>query len=91
MIGSLLKSVRNIAVGLVTLPFFICFLFYMFALFNGDFTWDEMDINKDGFVSPIEAGYFSDSGTREVEINGKKCIEFFAYKDARSLKVTCDG
>ena len=90
MIGSLLKSVRNIAVGLVMLPVLIYLALYIFALFNGDFTWDEMDINQDGFISPTEAGYFSDSGTREIEINGKKCVELFAFKDAHSLKVTCE-
>lgn len=73
-------------IGLVVIPVLAYLVLYIFALFNSD----EMDINNDGFITPTEAGYFDDSGKREIEINGKKCIDYFAYKDGLSLKVTCE-
>ncbi|MDM8518006.1 hypothetical protein QUF76_17550 [Desulfobacterales bacterium HSG16] len=85
-----MKSVRNIVIGLILFPFLIYFVLYIIALTNGDFTLDEMDIDNDGFVSPTEAGYFDDSGTRDIEVDGKKCVDYFAFKDGLSLKVTCE-
>jgi len=90
MISSLLKSVKKFVIGLMLLPVVIYVLLYINALFNSDFTWEEMDLDNSGFVSPMEAGHFDDSGKREIVINGKKCIDYFAFKDGLSLKVTCE-
>jgi len=54
------------------------------------FTYDEKDLDGNGFVSMSEAGYFSESGSQNIEIDGMACIEYFAYKDGSRLKVVCD-
>ena len=90
MVTRILKSIRNIVIGLILIPFLIYFMLYINTLFNSDFTWEEMDLNQDGFVSPLEASYFDDSGKRDVVVDGKKCIDYFAFKDGLSLKVTCE-
>jgi hypothetical protein len=48
-----------------------------------------MDLNKDGFVSPSDAGYFADYGIREYTENGIKCKECYALKDGLTLKKEC--
>jgi hypothetical protein len=63
--------------------------FYLSCLFDSRFTFRDMDLNNDGFVSPAEADYVSSSGAREVVLNGKHCIEYYAYKDGLTVKVLC--
>jgi hypothetical protein len=60
-------------------------------LINGPFSWKEMDLNKNGFVSPSEAGYFADYGIKEYTENKIKCKEYYALKDGLSLKKECGG
>ena len=53
------------------------------------FSWAEADIDKNGFVSPTEAGYVEDYSERQYEENGKNCIEYYAFKDGLTLKKDC--
>lgn len=57
-------------------------------LANG-FPYEYMDLNDSGFVSPREAMRTLDMGIREVNIEGKECIEVFALKDALPIKQIC--
>ena len=54
------------------------------------FSWNEADLNKDGFVSPTEADYFGNYGKRPFAESGKSCTEYFALKDGRTLKKDCE-
>jgi hypothetical protein len=49
-----------------------------------------MDFNNDGFLSPTEAIYHADYGKRQITVDGKNCIEYYAQKDGIELKVICE-
>ena len=59
--------------------------------FHQGYLWKEMDWNQDGTTSISEFFVASDIGTRETMIDGKKCVEYFAYKDGLPVKVNCVG
>jgi hypothetical protein len=46
-------------------------------------------LNKHGTVSLMEADYIANSGTRELIQDGRRCTEFFAYKDGLPLTIVC--
>jgi hypothetical protein len=52
-------------------------------------SFEEVDRNRDGAVSFIEASYVSSSGTREVQQDGRRCVEYYALKDGLPLKIVC--
>lgn len=68
--------------------FIVYILPYRF-LVGSPFSFDEMDINKNGYLSPTDAGYYADYVTKKYEKEGKKCIEYYAYKDGSELKSIC--
>jgi len=74
----------------ISIPLIYYFGLYALSLMDPRFTLNEMDLNNDGFVSPSEADYVSSSGEREIFIKGKKCMEYFAYKDGLPIKVECN-
>lgn len=53
------------------------------------YTWDEMDWGRRGRTSITDFLAASDIGKREIEKDGKKCIEYFSYKDGLPVKVAC--
>ncbi len=53
------------------------------------YPWEEMDWSGRGRTSIWDLMAASDVGRREIEVNGKKCNEYFAYKDGLPLKVVC--
>jgi hypothetical protein len=85
-----MKVLIAITGGVIAVPIALYLGFYAFNLFDSRFSLEEMDLNKNGIVSPTEADYVSSSGKREIVVNGKKCIEYFAYKDGFSVKVVCN-
>lgn len=52
-------------------------------------SFKEMDMDHDGEVSLSEIDYASSFGQKEVIADAKKCIQYFALKDGRSLKLVC--
>jgi hypothetical protein len=48
-----------------------------------------MDWNQDGTTSLDEFFAASDIGKRAVTNDGKECVEYFAYKDGLTVKLTC--
>lgn len=58
------------------------------GLWHG-YSWQEMDWNQDGNTSLSEFFAASDIGKREVAADGKKCIEYYAYKDGLAVKMVC--
>jgi hypothetical protein len=87
-----MKLLRNVLLSLLG---FVCFLvlayvaLWIYDLHHSPLTYAEMDFNHDGWVSPGEAGYASDYGTRIVRIHDKPCTEYFSLKDGIPLKVDC--
>ena len=75
--------------GLISVPILYFAVLYISSLADPRFTFQEMDLNSDGFVSFSEAVYVSSSGTRETVVNGKNCEEYFAYKDGLTIKTVC--
>ncbi|HEY8034168.1 MAG TPA: hypothetical protein VIF37_01095 [Methylobacter sp.] len=54
-----------------------------------DYSWQEMDWQQRGRTSIRDFFEASDIGKREVIQNGKKCIEYYAYKDGLPVKTVC--
>lgn len=53
------------------------------------FTYGELDLNGDGFLSFSEIDYVSSYGVRDIEHAGAQCLEYYALKDGLPLKVVC--
>lgn len=71
----------------------VCFLLYISARVYGSiatgYSWGDMDWNSDGETDLAEFLRSSDIGKRSILVDGKNCIEYFAYKDAAVIKLTC--
>lgn len=78
-----------VLLGVIILIVLIYVLPYRILLF-GPFTISEMDFNNDGFLSTTEAIYHADYGKRQITVDGKNCIEYYAQKDGIELKVICE-
>ena len=76
---------------LVSLPFVFLVVLYVMSLVDPRFTWNEMDLNGDGIVSFSEADYVGSSGVRRIVVDGKECLEYFAYKDGLPVKTVCEN
>ena len=59
------------------------------AAFQNGHAWSDMDWNQDGKVGIFEVVEGSDVGQREISIDGKRCIEFFRFKDGYPIRVEC--
>ena len=66
------------------------FGFPSIAAVSQGYSWNEMDWNSDGSTSLREFILSSDIGKRPIEVEGKKCQEYFAYKDGLSVKTICE-
>lgn len=64
-------------------------LAYGAVLLTHDYSWAEMDWNQDGHTSIREFFMAIDVGKREISITGKRCIEYYAYKDGLPVKALC--
>lgn len=60
-----------------------------FAVVSAGYSWSEMDWNSDGTTSITEMFAASDIGKRTAEKDGKKCVEYYAYKDGLPVKIVC--
>ena len=79
--------------GTVAIAIFIVGGLYLgfrsIAAFRQGYSWKEMDWNNDGATSISEFFAASDIGARYVNINGKNCRQFYAYKDGLPVKTDC--
>lgn len=82
------RIVKIFLVLVVIVLTWFCFVPYLRIAFS-PFSWAEADMDKNGFVSPTEAGYCADYGVRQYKENGMNCIECFALKDGLTLKKVC--
>ena len=62
-----------------------------FALCAGSHVdWEYADLNHDGYVSVIEAGYACNVDSRPVRRNGRMCTEYYNRVDWRPVQEVCD-
>ena len=50
----------------------------------------EADLNLDGYVSVIEAGYACNVDSRRVQHDGRSCTRYYSRADWRTIKEVCD-
>ena len=86
-----LKINKSIATALLALSMLVLmyFGFRVFVGFKHGYSWQEMDWNRDESTSIGELLNASDIGKRDVMIDGRKCIEYFAFKDGLPVKTVC--
>jgi hypothetical protein len=53
------------------------------------YSWEEMDWRQRGSTSITDFFAASDIGKRDVAVNGKECVEYYAYKDGLPVKTVC--
>lgn len=53
------------------------------------YPWSDMDWNTDGLTTPTEVWRAMSIGRRQVVQGGQTCIEYFALKDASTVKLIC--
>lgn len=74
----------------VTIVVIILVVFGFIALLRSmPFTYGEIDINKNGFLSIQEIEYVTSYGNRKVMHKGKECLEYYALKDGLPIKIVC--
>ena len=59
------------------------------ASFRQGYSLAEMDWNQKGSTTLSDFLEASDIGKREVLKDGKKCVEYYAYKDGMPVKTVC--
>lgn len=75
-----------LVIAILCAAYFVC---VGLSSWEQGYTMEEMDWSEKGSTSIADFFAASDIGKREIQINGTTCIEFFAYKDARPIKVVC--
>jgi hypothetical protein len=53
------------------------------------YSWQEMDWRQRGSTSIEDFFAASEIGKREIHQEGKRCVEYFSYKDGLPVKVVC--
>jgi hypothetical protein len=53
------------------------------------YSWQEMDWRQHGYTSISDFLAASDIGKRDVSKDGRKCIEYYTYKDGLPVKTLC--
>jgi len=86
--GKITKPYQKIVIVACSIVTVYLLLIAAYSLKQG-YSWEEMDWDEDGSTSIGEFFAASDIGVREVEQNGKKCTEYFAYKDGLAIKIIC--
>ena len=73
----------------------ICLVVVLYILVRGavsfkkGYSWTEMDWNQDGSTTIAEFLESSDIGTRPINKDAKKCVEYFSFKDGLTVKIVC--
>ena len=83
-----MKPVKIFLAAICTL-LAIYFVLRVFGALGQGYSWDEMDWNQDGTTSNREFLAASDVGKREITMDGKKCTEYFSYKDGLAVETVC--
>lgn len=59
------------------------------ASWQKDYSWKEMDWNQDGTTTLSEVLEASDVGRRGVIKAGKRCVEYYSFKDGLTVRMEC--
>jgi len=78
-------------ISILFFPAALCFGYYLYCLSDQRYSFSEMDLNSDGFISFLEAMYVSESIEVAVTVDGKKCIEYVTLKDGHVFKRDCEN
>ena len=73
----------------VTIFLFLYLSLVGVAAWKQGYSWGEMDWNQKGYTSIFDLFSASDIGKRDLLINGKVCVEYYAYKDGLPVKISC--
>lgn len=86
--GKMMKPVITciVSIGMLVAVYFA---FRAISSFRQGYSWQEMDWRQHGSTSIRDFFAASDIGKREVVQDGKKCIEYYAYKDGLPVKTLC--
>lgn len=86
--GSLKRWVTTFILAILILAVLYLGMRAVASLRQG-YSWSEMDWDQKGKTTFIDFLRASDIGKREIEQDGKKCIEYYAYKDGLPVKIVC--
>jgi hypothetical protein len=59
------------------------------ASWQKSYSWKEMDWNQDGTTTLSEVLEASDVGRRAVNREGKRCMEYYSFKDGLTIRMDC--
>ena len=59
-------------------------------VFYSPLTYNEIDLNNNGFVDFSEALYGGELGERNITLGHKSCIEYYHLKDGMPAKIDCN-
>ncbi len=65
------------------------FVFRGISSWRQGYSWEEMDWGQRGSSSIADFFVASDIGKREIMRDGKRCIEYYTYKDGLPVKTVC--
>lgn len=83
------RKIARMILLVLAAPFIGYWLLFSCLVYSSPLTYAEMDLNHDGKVDFSEIDYAAAYGEKQIEKNGSKCVEYFAYKDGLPLKVVC--
>ena len=82
------RSIR--AVVIVTAVIILAYWsMFGWMVYRSPLPYAAIDLDHDGSVSFTEADYVSSFGIRASYQDGEQCLEYFAQKDGRALKLVC--
>ena len=87
--GKIMKGLLKFLLAALILVLVIYLLLRGLNSFHHGYSWEEMDWNDDGKTAIVEFFEASDIGRREVLVDNKPCIEYFAYKDGLAVRIDC--
>lgn len=86
--GKMKRMILVVPLVLITLIGAYLVIRIVASLMQG-YSWQEMDWRQRGSTSIDDFFAASGIGKREINQEGKKCVEYFAYKDGLPVKVVC--
>jgi len=84
-----MKRAITIFITLVCVMVVAYLAFFAVLSLRQGYSWQEMDWHQRGTTSISDFFGASDIGKREVVQDGRKCTEYFAYKDGLPVKTVC--
>lgn len=86
--GKMIKLLSVLAAAVLFLAVFYLGV-RVFASIRQGYSWEEMDWNQDGHTTLREFLASSDIGKRLANRDGRKCTEYYSFKDGLPVKTVC--